>query len=266
MKTHDSPIPRFQISNAVRLYLQGKDEGRSNESVSSLSDDERMSDKIVIVFSPHPDDETFGCGGTVAKKLSEGFEVSIVLMTDGRHAYSKKFGITVNPKPEELMKTREEEVRRAAKILGVKKENLIFLNFEDGTLEKREDEAEKLVVEILKDRPPTEVYFTRDKDFHPDHRATNRIIKNSIRKANLHVRHYEYSISNKYGRLGRLLELSHNLTRQNMLKNDISPFLPLKEEAVKQFTSQISITSSKQKTPVVEDFKRFLKKTETFLV
>ena len=49
--------------------------------------------KRIIVFAPHPDDETFGCGGVMAKRNSERYNVNIVVLTDGRHAYSTVLGI-----------------------------------------------------------------------------------------------------------------------------------------------------------------------------
>lgn len=89
-------------------------------------------DKTVIVFAPHPDDETMGCGGTIAKKISEGFEVIIVSLTDGRHAFSKVLGINVNPNPEDVKRLRREELIKAATILGVSITNLFFLDYEDN--------------------------------------------------------------------------------------------------------------------------------------
>ena len=53
----------------------------------------------VIIFSPHPDDETLGCGGTIAKKVKEGYQVKIVFMTDGRNAFSKILKINSCPSP-----------------------------------------------------------------------------------------------------------------------------------------------------------------------
>ena len=38
--------------------------------------------KKVIVISPHPDDETLGCGGTLLKHISNGDQVSWVIVTD----------------------------------------------------------------------------------------------------------------------------------------------------------------------------------------
>jgi len=222
--------------------------------------------KKIIVFSPHPDDETFGCGGTIAKKVSEGYEVLIVIMTDGRYAYSKVFGIDVDPTPEELEEIRKVEVRRATRILGLREENLIFLDFEDGTLEENGEEAEKEVTKILKGHRPVEVYYVYEKDFHPDHRATCRIVGNSIKNARLHTMQYKYSISLRYGRIGMLMQTLLSLLRHNTSHVDISDFLHLKEAAIKEFRSEVSIISERQQRPIVKNYKRFLRNKEIFFI
>jgi len=53
----------------------------------------------VIIFAPHPDDETLACSGTIIKKIAEGCEVYIVFMTDGGNALLKLFGISSNLTP-----------------------------------------------------------------------------------------------------------------------------------------------------------------------
>ena len=221
----------------------------------------------IIVFAPHPDDETWGCGGTIAKKVSEGYEVVIVVMTDGRHAFSKVLGIESDPTPSELKEIRKEEVKRATRILGVKEENLLFLDFEDGMLEKNEREAQEKVIEILRENPPpTELYFPYEKDYHMDHHVANRIVKNSIKKLGLHTMGYRYSIAQKFGRIGPLIDAFFNLFRHNMIRVDISEFLPLKEAAVKEIKSEISIISSRQKSPLVEKIGKLLKNEEIFYI
>jgi LmbE family N-acetylglucosaminyl deacetylase len=40
----------------------------------------------ILVFAPHPDDEVFGCGGVMAKRIFEGYDVFVVFLTDGRNS------------------------------------------------------------------------------------------------------------------------------------------------------------------------------------
>ena len=81
--------------------------------------------RILAVFA-HPDDESFGPAGTIAKWSREN-EVYLVVATDGRHGLSKeKFG------PEKLKEVRRKETLEAARVLGIKKVH--FLDFEDGSL------------------------------------------------------------------------------------------------------------------------------------
>jgi LmbE family N-acetylglucosaminyl deacetylase len=222
--------------------------------------------KKIVVFSPHPDDETVGCGGIIAKRLSEGYTVLIVIMTDGRHAFSRVLGIDSNPSPEELKEIRKEEVKRATKILGVPEKDVVFLDFEDGKLEENAEKAEKIVTETLKKNWPEEVYFPYEKDSHEDHRVTNRIVRNSIEKLGLPVLKYQYSIAQRFSRTGPILDRFHNFFNHHIVRVDISEFLSLKESAMKEFKSEIGIISQKQKRPVVAEFKKYLKRSETFYV
>jgi N-acetylglucosamine malate deacetylase 1 len=42
------------------------------------------SQKSAMVFSPHQDDETFGCGGMIALKRAQGIAVQVIFLTDGQ--------------------------------------------------------------------------------------------------------------------------------------------------------------------------------------
>lgn len=226
-----------------------------------------MNKRKIIVFAPHPDDETWGCGGIIAKRVSEGYEVLIFILTDGRHAFSIGLGIYSDPTPEKLREIRQKEAKRAVRILGVKEENLLFLDFEDGMLERNEREVQEKVEEILAENPlPMEVYFPYEKDYHVDHRVTNRIVRNAIKKLGLRTIQYQYSISQWYGRIGPLIDSFLNVFRHNMIRVDISEFLSLKESAAREFKSGISIISSQQQKPLVKGIGKFLKRQEVFYV
>jgi len=218
------------------------------------------------VFAPHPDDETFGCGGTIAKKIKEGCEVIVVVMTNGRNALSKLFGIKSNPTPSELKEIRRKELEKAAKILGIKQENLLFLDFDDGALEKNELKAREKIIEILKENYPAEIYYPYEKDRHPDHQVTNRLVRSSIKSLDINVAGYRYSIYPKFWHLDPIMDNILNFFKHNMICVDISEFLPLKKAAIKEFKSQISLITSRQKKPIIDKIERFLKNKETFYI
>lgn len=220
--------------------------------------------KRIIVFAPHPDDETLGCGGTIAKKRSEGHEVIIVFLTDGRHAFSEVLGVYSDPTPEELKEIRREEVKKATKILGVPEKNLIFLDFEDSVLERFREEAEEKIIRLLKENSPSEIYFPYRKDAHPDHIAANRLVINAVKKLGLNSRRYQYSIVHKWSRIGPKIDALLSLVRQNRISVDISNFLPLKKRAIKEFKSEITIISGEQPEPILKDLDPWLKNTEVF--
>src|SRR5262245_66408698 len=65
----------------------------------------------VMVISPHPDDETLGCGGTIRKHVVEGDIVHVELLTSG-----EKGGHDLSAA--DIAAMREQEAMAAAAILG----------------------------------------------------------------------------------------------------------------------------------------------------
>jgi N-acetylglucosamine malate deacetylase 1 len=217
----------------------------------------------MVVFSPHPDDAALGCGGTIAKRLSEGFEVNVVMLTDGRHAFTKKLGISSEPSPEEVKQIRREEFIRAMRMLGVPEKNLLFFDYEDGTLETHKKEAEEKATGVIEKYWPADMYYPFRRDCHQDHRATNWIVRHALQQLR-YVGSYEYTITHTYAHLGPLVEKFLSIFRRDEVEEDISAFLTLKERAVNQYKSITTIISSKQKEPLHSSVKRFLKKKEIF--
>lgn len=223
--------------------------------------------KKIIVFAPHPDDETFGCGGTIARRISEGHKVYVVVMTDGRYAFLNVLGIEDDPTPEELKEVRMQEVKRATKILGVPEENLIFLNFVDRTLENNREEVEERVVNILREKRPDEVYLPYRRDGHPDHRAAHKIVKNAIRKLRISSVCYEYSITHRFARFGRLIDAFLDfIFRIKKVYVDVSKFLHVKKLAIMEFKSELTAVSARQHKPVIASVEKFQKDKEMFRV
>ena len=81
----------------------------------------KIKNETIVAIFAHPDDEAFGPAGTIAK-LAQKNNVYLLCATKGE----------AGGKHKDLAKIRENEVRKSAKILGVKK--VFFLGFIDGTL------------------------------------------------------------------------------------------------------------------------------------
>lgn len=125
----------------------------------------------ILVVSPHPDDESIGCGGTLLKHAQKGDAVHVVVLTSGEaggHGRS----------PEETIRLREQEARDAAKILHLA--SLEFWRLPDGRLTVTAAARQQLRRAIRALRPSV-VYVTHDREMHPDHRAAYRMVLQVVR-------------------------------------------------------------------------------------
>ena len=121
----------------------------------------------------HPDDESLGFGGVMAKYAAEGVATYLVTATRGEagrfHEHRDGPG---HPGRERLAEIREAEVRCAAKALGVRERWL--LGYRDGGLDEA-DPAEivgRIAGRIRQVRPHVVLTFSPDGSYgHPDHIA-----------------------------------------------------------------------------------------------
>ncbi|HVT75759.1 MAG TPA: PIG-L family deacetylase [Acidimicrobiales bacterium] len=94
----------------------------------------------LVCFHAHPDDESIGTGGTIAKAVKEGHRVVVITATRGEHGeYPEGF---LEP-GESLAERREQEMAAAAEVLGLARH--VFLDYRDsgmiGTPENDAPEA-----------------------------------------------------------------------------------------------------------------------------
>ena len=134
----------------------------------------------VLVVLAHPDDPEFYCGGTVARWVSEGHEVTYCLLTRG-----DKGNDDVGTDPNMLAQKRMAEQRAAAEVLGVKE--VIFLDHPDGYLTADLTLRRDVVRVIRQVRPeiivtcdPTN-FFPSDRYInHSDHRAAGQATLDAV--------------------------------------------------------------------------------------
>ncbi len=122
--------------------------------------------KVIFVFA-HPDDECVYSAGLIAKLTKSGITVKLITATKG------EMGSVGNPPlctQEELGQVRAQELRNAAKILGIA--DIYFLGYMDGTLNKvPKEKVSKKIEEIFKKEKP-DIVITFNKEGgsrHPDH-------------------------------------------------------------------------------------------------
>jgi len=99
-------------------------------SLGWLSQPYRLRTEPCIVFAPHQDDETLGCGALIARKRNEGLPVHVVFITDGSASHNRHPVITAA----EVGTLRHREALAALAILGVESCAIHFLDEADGTL------------------------------------------------------------------------------------------------------------------------------------
>jgi LmbE family N-acetylglucosaminyl deacetylase len=85
--------------------------------------------RLLLVYA-HPDDESFGSGGTIALAARRGFQIELICATSGEKGTASGEGESITQG--ELGKIRERELRNAAQILGI--ERVFFLRYRDGSL------------------------------------------------------------------------------------------------------------------------------------
>jgi N-acetylglucosamine malate deacetylase 1 len=153
-----------------------------------------LSHKSAMVFSPHQDDETFGCGGMIALKRGCGVPVKVTFLTDGQ----KWQGRNSQLKPDELILIRKKEAEAALSILGVMPSEIHFLQVMDGTLQYLINEQRQQIidqiVQLLQCHKPEEVYVPHRKDWHKDHKATYELVKTAILKSGIQAELLQYPI------------------------------------------------------------------------
>ena len=143
--------------------------------------------RSAIVFSPHQDDETLGCGGTILQKQQAGTAVKIVFLTDGCRSHKLMA-------ESELKSIRRREALAASCLLGLTEQDVLFLDFKDGELHKHQDAAVEKVKQILDDNQPEEVFVPYYREYPPDHWVTNKIVLSALRMYQKEVIIYEYPI------------------------------------------------------------------------
>lgn len=149
--------------------------------------------KTLLAFLAHPDDESFGPGGTLAKYAHDGVDVHIIIATDGA---AGSIAEGHDAERDNLATVRAGELERAVKILGA---TLHHLNYRDSGM--RGDPANEhpeawinsdnevvipQAVGFIRQIKPNVILTHNEQGdyFHPDHIRCNDVVLKAIPLAN----------------------------------------------------------------------------------
>ena len=132
----------------------------------------------LMVVAAHPDDETLGFGGVLARYASEGVQTFLVTATLGERGryLDHRFGSADHPGPAALAGIRERELRAAASALGI--HEVTVLGYEDQGLDRAHEAGAvaRIAAEIRRVRPQVVLTFAPDGAYgHPDHIAISQL-------------------------------------------------------------------------------------------
>ena len=129
----------------------------------------------ILVVAAHPDDEVLGCGGTIARHVSEGDEVYCLILGDGITARDlDKKEATVQ------LKQLKEHAKKSAKILGIKE--IYFNGYKDlyfDTIPLLE--IVKCVEKYKTQIQPDIIYTHHYGDLNIDHQITFKAVLTATR-------------------------------------------------------------------------------------
>lgn len=179
----------IKTRNALRARLQNIEQEQSER---------------ILVIAAHPDDEILCCSNAIKTALEQEASVTVIFLTDGdakvlnNPKASKSYGIT-----------RRKESRTAGNLLGLGREDLIFLNFPDGLLSilgeqplrspythqdrtsagsyfpntpyTRGNLKTKLYT-VIRQLQPTTVFLPSNQDKHADHKAAGIVTKEVLQE------------------------------------------------------------------------------------
>jgi LmbE family N-acetylglucosaminyl deacetylase len=131
----------------------------------------------------HPDDESLGVGGTLAKYASEGADVFLLTATRGDSGRYRghRLGDPEHPGSLALADIREAELRAAASALGIREVSL--LDYHDQQLDRANprEVITSIVQHLRRVQPDVVVTFGPDGAYgHPDHIAISQFTTAAI--------------------------------------------------------------------------------------
>ena len=191
-----------------------------------------------LVCSPHPDDETLGCGGLLLQANAAGIPAAVLILTDGAgsHPGSREFA------PPRLAHLRRREASSATAELGLRPDRLHFLDLPDAASPSSGpafEAAVAAIVEVATDVGARTLFVTSGRDPHCDHETAFAMACRAARR--LGARLWAYPIWSLH--LPREDEV--DAVPPNGWRLDVAREIATKRRALARYASQM--------TPMIAD-------------
>ena len=192
--------------------------------------------RILAVFA-HPDDETSVAGGTIARSVQEGVEVTVVTATRGEWGTLGTGGITIARK--ELPAVREAEHRAVMQLYGAHPP--VFLGYEDAKMADVDlaPAVQQVAAQMQRVRPDVVITWgPTGMSRHPDHIAVHRATVEAFYAyaASVPARLYYAALPPDVAR--RFEAELEGPEAAPTVRIDITPYLATKAQALRIYRSQ----------------------------
>lgn len=137
----------------------------------------------LLAVLAHPDDESLGFGGTLAKYAAEGVETHLITATHGQGGRFRGLpqDSPEHPGAEALAVIREQELRAAAAVLGIR--SVAMLGYVDKHLDAAppREALGMVVAQVRRVRPHVVLTFDPEGAYgHPDHIAISQLAAGAL--------------------------------------------------------------------------------------
>jgi LmbE family N-acetylglucosaminyl deacetylase len=181
----DGKSPRGKLMTRMLLLASILTAVLSAQPQTRLED---LHSKTILLFTPHPDDDAFGCAGTLALLANNGNNIRIVIYTnDDKGSYDPEMT------SEHLARIRMHEEEEACRTVGIPKDHIKWLEYHDGMLEyaNTRDLVEEVTGIIRHIRPEVVLSIDPGTEYVRWHKTDHRMAANNtidaIRAAEWHL-------------------------------------------------------------------------------
>ncbi|EIV99644.1 PIG-L deacetylase family protein [Thermoanaerobacter siderophilus] len=258
----------------------------------------------ILIIVPHPDDETLGMAGIIQRAVELKRPIKVVIVTSGE-SYKKaamSFCGKTNPTPQDFYRfglARQQESIVAMRVLGLPRQDLIFLGFADGSIRFLWSQywdngrprvsggihvayapydtvykpgipytGQNLVnelTEIIKDFKPTDIYYPLADDMHPDHWAVSNFVRYTITAVNINVREHMFLVHHPQWPVPWMAEKNRPMLPPVDMKDSNTEWQSFDLTPKEIDLKQVAIKQYRTQIDVMEPFlMAFVRKTELF--